>query len=78
MCGTKNTIIQLWKLKQLVLNRVAVNCCSIYICTHASGSDCVLNVMEGRNKANFFSEVLLQTHLVIDILAKVTEGLLVH
>lgn len=34
--------------------------------------------MEGRNKANFFSEVLLQTHLVIDILAKITEGLLVH
>lgn len=27
--------------------------------------------MEGRNKANFFSEVLLQTRLVIDILAKI-------
>lgn len=74
MCGTKNAIIQLWKLKQPVVNRVAV----LYICTHTSGSDCVLNVMEGRNKASFFSEVLLQTHLVIDILAKVTEGLLVH
>lgn len=48
------------------------------ICINIRGSNFVLHVVGGGSRVDFPNEVLLQSHLVIHILAEATEDLLVH
>lgn len=77
MQGTENSIIQTWILKQLLVNRQLLSVI-LEICINIRGSNFVLDVMGRENRVDFPNEVLLQSHLVIHILAEVTEDLLVH
>lgn len=48
------------------------------MCIHFQGSNFALNVVGKGSSVDFPNEVLLQSHQVIDILAKVTEDPLVY